>query len=44
MLAKARAAKAEARTLNGGEMPEGSIGADWAWDLMNDLLRLGGAA
>lgn len=40
VLAKARAAKAEAgkdeRCLEGG------IAADWAWDIVNDLLRLHG--
>ena len=44
MMAKARAAKAEALTLNGREHPENSPAAYWAWDLVNDLLRLGGEA
>jgi len=43
MLAKARAAKAEAMDRDGSVRPEGSMGSDWAWDLMNDLLRLHGA-
>ena len=40
MLAKARAAKAEATDSKGRERPEGSMAANWAWDLLNDLLRL----
>ena len=44
MLAKARAAKAEARRSDGTEEPEGCPAADWAFDLVNDLLRLHGAA
>jgi len=42
MLAKARAAKAEAKMLDGSEMPEGCPAATWAWDLVSDLLRLHG--
>jgi hypothetical protein len=42
MMAKARAAKAEAREPTGGENPQGCPAADWAWDLVNDLLRLNG--
>ena len=38
MLAKARAAKAEALDLGGRDNPEGTPGQRWAWDLMNDLL------
>ena len=38
MLAKARAAKAEAMLLNGGEDPAGSPAEQWAWQLVNDLL------
>jgi hypothetical protein len=38
MLAKARAAKAEARGLDGSENPECTPAAYWAWDLVNDLL------
>lgn len=41
VLAKARAAKAEA---GGDNYPEGSPAADWAWDIVNDLLRLHGGA
>ena len=37
-LAKARAAKAEARTPGGEENPENCPAARWAWDLVNDLL------
>jgi len=44
MLAKARAAKAEAKVLDGGEMPEGCVAGTWAWDLVNDLLRLYGGS
>jgi hypothetical protein len=42
MMAKARAAKAEARRPNGTEEPAGSMGEVWAWDLVNDLIALGG--
>jgi hypothetical protein len=42
--AKACAAKAEARTPDGSEHPDGSIAAHWSWDLVNDLLRLTGGA
>ena len=38
MLAKARAAKAEARQPDGTHDPEGSPAEEWAWDLVNDLL------
>jgi len=44
MLAKARAAKAEARTPSGVEDPDNSPAELWAWDLVNDLLRLEGMA
>ncbi len=40
ILAKARVAKAEASMLAGPENPHGSPAADWAWDLVNDLLRV----
>jgi len=40
MLAKARAAKAEAREPYGSEEPAHCPAADWAWDLVGDLLRL----
>ncbi len=42
MLAKARAAKAEAGRPDGSENPDGTPAARWAWDLVNDLL--GGTA
>jgi hypothetical protein len=42
MAAKARAAKIEARAADGTENPEGSPAETWAWDLVNDLLRLEG--
>lgn len=42
LVAKARAAKAEARRLDGTEEPEGTVAAAWAFDLANDLLRLHG--
>ena len=38
MLAKARAAKAEATQPDGTENPENCPAARWAWDLVNDLL------
>lgn len=40
LAAKARAAKREALTVSGQE--DASIGSalDWAWDLVNDLIRL----
>ena len=44
MVAKARAAKAEARNLDGSESPNGCPAETWAWDLVNDLLRLEGGA
>jgi hypothetical protein len=42
MVAKARAAKAEATTLDGEERPEHGPAETWAWDLVNDLVRLHG--
>ena len=42
MLAKACAAKAETIQPDGSENPEHCPAADWAWDLLNDLLRLHG--
>lgn len=42
MVAKARAAKAEALNLDGTESPEGSPAESWAWDLLNDLLQITG--
>ncbi|MFC0409502.1 hypothetical protein [Roseomonas elaeocarpi] len=44
MLAKARAAKREALMPDGSEQPHSCVAADWAWDLLNDLLRLAGEA
>jgi hypothetical protein len=45
VIAKARAAKAESVGAFPGsaENPRGTPAADWAWDLVNDLLRLNGA-
>jgi hypothetical protein len=42
MVAKARAAKAEAACKDGTERYENCPAADMAWDLVNDLLRLSG--
>jgi hypothetical protein len=42
--AKALAAKAEALNPDGSEHPDGSIAAHWAWDIVNDMLRLTGGA
>lgn len=42
VLAKARAAKAEALNLDGSESPNCCPAEAWAWDLVNDLLRLEG--
>lgn len=42
ILAKARAAKTEAHRPDGTEERDGGQGAVWAWDLVNDLLRLNG--
>ena len=44
MIAKARAAKGEAAAPDGSECPENGPAARWAWDLVNDLLRLHGRA
>ena len=44
MVAKARAAKVEAGCPNGTETPENGPAARWAWQLMNDMLRLSGNA
>jgi hypothetical protein len=44
MVAKARAAKLEARNLDGTENPDGCPAENWAWDLVNDLVRLAGEA
>lgn len=40
VVAKARAAKAEARGPDGSDRPEDGSAARWAWHLVNDLLRL----
>ncbi|MDJ0391358.1 hypothetical protein QMO56_24940 [Roseomonas sp. E05] len=42
MLAKAQAAKAEARRPDGSEKPTDGPAAEWAWDLMHDLIRMAG--
>jgi hypothetical protein len=42
MRAKALAAKSDARTPDGSENPDGTMAETWAWDLVNDLLRLTG--
>ncbi|WP_043838366.1 hypothetical protein [Muricoccus aerilatus] len=43
MIAKARAAKAEAfNSESGTEIPHGTPGETWGWDIVNDLLRLEG--
>ena len=43
IIAKARAAKAEAvNPETGTEIPHGTPGETWAWDLVQDLLRLQG--
>jgi hypothetical protein len=41
ILAKARAAKFEAEGLDGKDAPDNTPAADWAWHIVNDLLRLG---
>lgn len=40
LLAKAKAAKFEARMPDGHESPDGGMGETWAWDIVNDLLRI----
>ena len=42
ILAKAAAAKGEARNPDGSYDPEGTPAADWAFGVVNDLLRLHG--
>ncbi|MGY4802852.1 hypothetical protein [Teichococcus aerofrigidensis] len=42
LVAKALAAKAEAREVDGVERPEHGTAADWSWDTTNDLARLFG--
>ena len=42
MRAKALVAKLEATMPDGSEMPNGTVGGDWAWDLLQDILRLTG--
>jgi hypothetical protein len=44
MAAKARAAVVNAIQPDGDVSPEGTMGANWAWDLVNDLIRLDGGA
>lgn len=44
MRAKALAAKAEARKPDGSEDPCSTAAEHWAWELVNDLLRLTGSA
>jgi hypothetical protein len=44
VVAKAHAAKVEARQPDGTEEPNAGHGAEWAWDVVNDLLRLHGKA
>ena len=44
LIAKAKAARAEALKQDGSESPENTLAANWAWDLVNDLLRLEGGA
>ncbi|HEY8612362.1 MAG TPA: hypothetical protein VIL69_13850 [Roseomonas sp.] len=44
MVAKARAAKAEAQNTDGTENPRDCPAGDWAWQLVSDLLRLEGGA
>lgn len=44
VLAKARAAKADAGRSGDAGYPEGCAASDWAWDIVNDLLRLSGRA
>lgn len=44
MRAKARVAKVEARRPDASEDASGTPAAHWAWDLVNDLLRLTGGA
>lgn len=42
MRAKALVAKLEAAMPDGSEMPNGTVGGDWAWDLLHDILHLTG--
>ncbi|TPG41933.1 hypothetical protein EAH89_28210 [Roseomonas nepalensis] len=42
VVAKARAAKAEALNADGTESPNDTPAGTWAWELLNDLLRLEG--
>jgi len=44
MVAKARAAVEESLNPDGTEAPAGCPAADWAWDLVHDLIRLHGRA
>jgi hypothetical protein len=43
MVAKARAAKVEALQPDGQEVPADCVAATWAWDIVNDLIRLNDA-
>ncbi len=40
LLAKALAAKSEARLPDGSEDPEGTVGEVWAWNFVDDLCRI----
>jgi hypothetical protein len=44
LAAKAGAAKHEALTANGREDIRNGSAVEWAWDLVNDLIRLSNAA
>jgi hypothetical protein len=44
LAAKARVAKAEALQPDGKEVYANSAAGNWAWDLVNDLIRLTGGA
>ena len=44
LAAKAQAARREARGPDGEESSEGTMAETWAWDLVNDLVRLAGDA
>lgn len=39
-IAKAHSAKAEARQPDGQEDPDGTVAAAWAWELLNDAIRI----
>lgn len=42
LVAKARAAKLESLDARGEEEPAGTMAERWAWDLVDDLIRLSG--